>query len=157
MPPKAMGFISMKATYKLKGLVNVSGFHVDPGWSGPLIFAVFNAGPAAVHLERGLALFLLWVADLDESSDKKKTKSGPDSIPPVMINNVTGVVDSIYALDKRVREDLKQLADKDTELSNRIHAVDKMQTRVLVGFGISGAILVAAIGVAMRAAIASFL
>jgi dCTP deaminase len=157
MPPKTMGFISMKATYKLKGLVNVSGFHVDPGWSGPLIFAVFNAGPAPVHLERGLALFLLWVADLDEASDKRKTKPGPDNIPPVMINNITGVVDSIYALDKRMREDLKKLGDKDTELSNRIHAVDKMQTRVLVGLGIASIILVAAIGVAMRAALASFL
>ncbi|MEY9607116.1 hypothetical protein ABIF74_011869 [Bradyrhizobium japonicum] len=137
--------------------MNVSGFHVDPGWSGPLIFAVFNAGPAPAHLERGLALFLLWVADLDEPSDKRKTKPGPDNIPPVMINNITGVVDSIYALDKRMREDLKKLADKDIELSNRIHAVDKMQTRVLVGLGIASIILVAAIGVAMRAALASFL
>ncbi len=29
IPPEAMGFISIKATYKLRGLVNVSGFHVD--------------------------------------------------------------------------------------------------------------------------------
>jgi dCTP deaminase len=93
-----MGFISIKATYKLKGLVNVSGFHVDPGWSGPLIFAVFNAGPAPVHLQRGLPLFLLWIADLDEPSEKRKTKHGPDGIPPTAINNITGVVDSIYAL-----------------------------------------------------------
>lgn len=57
VPPSAMAFISMRATFKMKGLVNVSGFHVDPGWNGPLIFAVHNAGPGPVHLQRGLPLF----------------------------------------------------------------------------------------------------
>ncbi len=74
-----------------------------------------------------------------------------------MINNITGVVDSIYALDKRMRDELKKLSDKDTELGNRIHSVDKAQNRVLLGLGIAGAILVAAIGVAMRAVWLSFL
>jgi dCTP deaminase len=156
VPPEAMGFISMKATYKLKGLVNVSGFHVDPGWSGPLIFAVFNAGPASVHLEQGLPLFLLWIADLDARSDKYRLKAGPEGIPPLTINNITGVVDSVYALEKRLREDLKTLDDKDTELSNRLHAMDKVHNRILIGFGIAGAILVAATGVAIRGIFAPF-
>src|SRR5262249_25943680 len=30
VPSDALAFISMKATYKFRGLVNVSGFHVDP-------------------------------------------------------------------------------------------------------------------------------
>jgi dCTP deaminase len=141
IPRETMSFISMKATYKLKGLVNVSGFHVDPGWSGPLIFAVFNAGPAPVHLERGLPLFLLWIADLDARSDKYRAKAGPNGIPPLTINNITGVVDSIYALEKRLREDLKRLDDKDIELSDRLHAMDKAHNRILIGFGIAGAIL----------------
>jgi dCTP deaminase len=156
IPPEAMGFISMKATYKLKGLVNVSGFHVDPGWSGPLIFAVFNAGPASVHLEQGLPLFLLWIADLDARSDKYRLKGGPAGIPPLTINNITGVVDSVYALEKRLREDLKKLDDKDTELSNRLHAMDKVHNRILIGFGIAGTILVAATGVAIRGIFAPF-
>lgn len=151
IPPTAMGLISMKATYKLKGIVNVSGFHIDPGWSGPLIFAVFNAGPAPVHLQRGLPLFLLWIADLDEESEKRKTKKGPDDIPPTMINNITGVVDSIYALDKRMRDELKKLTDKDTELSNRLHTIDKTQNRIVIWAGIGGALLLLAIGVASRA------
>ncbi|MER8568032.1 deoxycytidine triphosphate deaminase [Mesorhizobium sp. M0924] len=157
IPIEAMGFISIKATYKLKGLVNVSGFHVDPGWSGPLIFAVFNVGPAPVHLQRGLPLFLLWIADLDAPSKKRKSKPGPDGIPPAMINNITGVVDSIYALDRRVREEIKKVNDKNTDLSNRIHAVDKAQNRVLLGLGIASTLLVALVGVAMRAAWLSFI
>jgi dCTP deaminase len=155
IPPEVMGFISIKATFKSKGLVNVSGFHVDPGWTGPLIFSVFNAGPAAVHLQRGMPLFLLWIADLDEASKKRKTTPGPAGIPPTMINNITGVVDSLYALENRTRDELKKLSDKDTELSNRMHAMDKTWHRVLLGFGIAGGILLIATGVLVREAIMS--
>ncbi len=155
IPPETMGFISIKATYKLRGLVNVSGFHVDPGWSGQLIFAVFNAGPAPVHLRRGLPLFLLWISKLDDASNKRKTKPGPGEIPPSTINNITGVVDSIYALDKRMRNELEKLSDKCVELGDRIHIVDKRQFRILTILGILFAVLLAAITVALRAALAS--
>jgi dCTP deaminase len=50
VPLGAIAFISMKSGIKLRGLVNVSGFHVDPGYSGHLIFAVFNAGPKDVEM-----------------------------------------------------------------------------------------------------------
>lgn len=150
VPRDAMGFISVKAKFKLRGLVNVSGFHVDPGWRGRLIFSVFNAGPAPVHLERGLPLFLLWVADLDRESQKHKTTPGPPGIPVDMINNITGATDSIYDLDKRMRDEIKKLSDKDTDLSDRMHAIDKTQNRILIGFGLAGAILLAVLTVAIR-------
>lgn len=31
IPPDTIAFISIKATRKLAGLINISGFHVDPG------------------------------------------------------------------------------------------------------------------------------
>lgn len=65
VPDYALAFISMKATIKFRGLVNVSGFHVDPGWRGQLTFAVFNAGPVPVHLQQGENCFLIWYADLE--------------------------------------------------------------------------------------------
>jgi hypothetical protein len=37
-----------------------------------------------------------------------------------------------------------------------MHEIDKTQHRVLLGFGIAGAILVAAVGVAVRSALLSF-
>lgn len=156
IPPDTMGFISIKATYKLRGLVNVSGFHVDPGWKGSLIFSVFNAGPAPVHLQRGLPLFLLWIADLDAVSDKRKTQPGQNGIPTSMINNITGIVGSIDELDKRMREELKKLVEKDEVLSNRVHDVEKSQTRVLVWAAVLGGILLAATGGAVKSAVASF-
>ena len=32
IPPDTIAFISIKATRKLGGLINISGFHVDPGF-----------------------------------------------------------------------------------------------------------------------------
>lgn len=151
IPPEVMGFISIKATFKSKGLVNVSGFHVDPGWKGSLIFAVFNAGPATIHLQRGMPLFLLWIADLDEASVKRKDKPGPPGIPPIMINNITGVVDSLYALEKRMKDELKALRDKDDDLRNQMTDVKERQTRVLIYLTITAVIGGALVGAAVKA------
>jgi dCTP deaminase len=136
VPPAAMAFISMKATFKMKGLVNVSGFHVDPGWEGPLIFAIFNAGPSPVHLQRGLPLFLIWYADLDHPSEKRKTKPGSSTIPPSLINNLTGAIDSLYALDKRVKDEVEKRRKEDQKLSDRVHEVQKSQERIKVTFAV---------------------
>lgn len=45
IPNDAMALISMKAKIKFRGLINISGFHVDPGYCGQLTFSVYNAGP----------------------------------------------------------------------------------------------------------------
>jgi len=132
VPQNTMAFISMKATFKMKGLVNVSGFHADPGWVGPLIFAVFNAGPSPVHLHQGLPLFLVWYADLDDKSQKSKTKPGPDHILAATINNLTGGVNSIHALDKRVTDEAETRREELNKLSNRIHDIEKSQDRLKI-------------------------
>src|SRR5438067_2187572 len=60
IPNDAIGLISMKAGKKWQGLVNVSGFHVDPGWHDHLIFGVFNAGPQLLVIKPGEPFFLLF-------------------------------------------------------------------------------------------------
>jgi len=150
IPKDAMGFISFKARYKMKGLVNVSGFHVDPGFRGPLIFAVFNAGPAPVHLQQGWPLFLLWLADLDAPSAKRKSVPTTDGIPPDIINSITGVVDSIYELEKRLEDNLEKLAEEDKSLSNRIHEMEKKQQKVLIWLGIAGVVIGMVVGGTIR-------
>lgn len=66
MPSEALGFISVKYSFKATGLVNVSGFHVDPGFSGQLVFSVYNAGGSEIVISRGESLFLLWFASLEQ-------------------------------------------------------------------------------------------
>lgn len=64
IPVDKLAFISIKAKHKLKGLVNVSGFHVDPGFKGRLLFSVYNAGPSTITLETQKPYFLIWFAEL---------------------------------------------------------------------------------------------
>jgi dCTP deaminase len=71
VPSDAIGFISMKAGIKLDGLINVSGFHVDPGFKGRLTFSVYNAGSRYIPLEYGKPTFLIWFADLDQPTSDK--------------------------------------------------------------------------------------
>lgn len=68
IPNNAIGFISIKASIKFRGLVNVSGFHVDPGFKGRLKFSVYNAGSQNVILSRNQRAFLIWFSDLDRET-----------------------------------------------------------------------------------------
>jgi dCTP deaminase len=121
VPPDAIGFISMKAKIKWRGLVNVSGFHVDPGFRGRLIFAVFNAGPVPVHLRQGQPAFLIWYAGLDRKSERVKKGPAQESIPPELISGIAGELQSFAGLSKKIRDVEKTLADK-------VHRIEREQT-----------------------------
>ena len=111
IPPDSMGFISLKSHTKFRGLINVSGFHVDPGFSGRLIFSVFNAGPSAIQLARGDSLFLLWIADLSgDTSDERfrKTKPGYIDIPSSLIGEVSRENHSLQALSEQINSIAEQ-------------------------------------------------
>jgi dCTP deaminase len=66
VPGDLVGLISVKYSYKQRGLVNVSGFHVDPGFFGRLLFTVYNAGPQDIVLRAGEPIFLIMFAELKE-------------------------------------------------------------------------------------------
>nr|WP_290222525.1 hypothetical protein [Trichocoleus desertorum] len=106
VPDNAIAFISMKFGIKAKGMVNVSGFHVDPGYSGRLIFAVYNAGPLNFHVQHGDRLFCIWFADLDDKDDSPHNKPGFDSIPTSLMNS-PDAVSSLPSLVKRL-DDLEK-------------------------------------------------
>lgn len=78
VPAGVIAFISMKTGLKARGLVNVSGFHVDPGYSARLRFAVFNAGPSTICIPQGEECFLIWYADLDRV-DKENIKTASNN------------------------------------------------------------------------------
>lgn len=106
MPLDALGFISIKAGKKYKGLVNVSGFHVDPGWDGYLMFSVFNAGPMHIVLKRGEPLFLLWFASLDQVSEASyRYKPTPESAEPeIQVKYVQGLTQPVQSLPSLSRD-----------------------------------------------------
>lgn len=103
VPTNALAFISFKARIKFKGLVNVSGFHVDPGFNDRLVFSVYNAGPGPIHLTQGQHLFLIWYADLDTDSTKVKPSGNPKLDLTELINGLSGELHTLAGLDERVK------------------------------------------------------
>ncbi|WP_155935157.1 hypothetical protein [Methylobacterium sp. 10] len=97
-----IGFINVATKIKLKGLVNISGFHVDAGYEGRLIFTVFNAGPTPLSIFRGDPLFRFWISDFRGAGSV--VKSGIKSIPRDWADRLHGTYPSPFALSARVTE-----------------------------------------------------
>ncbi|WP_152278249.1 dCTP deaminase domain-containing protein [Methylorubrum populi] len=97
-----LGFINASTGIKLKGLINVSGFHVDPGYNGKLIFTVFNAGPTPITLHQGQQIFRLWLSDFRGQGSVKK--EGYDSLPRDLADRLHGTYPSPFALSARLNE-----------------------------------------------------
>lgn len=107
IPDDAIGLISMKAGKKWQGLVNVSGFHVDPGWHDRLIFGVFNAGPQTLIIKPGEPFFLLFFVSLDAVAEPKyRYDDGYDfsRIPSSLMQGMSTSVPTVYKLNDNVRE-----------------------------------------------------
>jgi dCTP deaminase len=88
VPNDVMALINVKSSIKLRGLINVSGFHVDPGYSGRLVISVFNAGPVPIVLSAGDPCFLIWFADLDGDPTYYYKKPGFNKINSDLISRV---------------------------------------------------------------------
>lgn len=112
IPSDKLAFISIKAKHKLKGLINVSGFHVDPGFKGKLLFSVYNAGPSTITLETKKPYFLIWFANLEEAAsgndvynETNNSHQGQKSIPLEYIDALKrGEIASPNALLLRINE-----------------------------------------------------
>ncbi len=131
VPTSAIAFISIRAGYKFQGLVNVSGFHVDPNYEGRLIFSIFNAGPGPVHLCRGEDCFLIFYADLDQPKQVAK-KEGFDSIPSRLTGALAGGLQSFASLLSKINENDKKLTDR-VNTVEREQAVLKWAMALAVG------------------------
>jgi dCTP deaminase len=136
MPPTALGLISVKFGLKQRGLVNVSGFHVDPGFRGRLLFSVYNAGPNDIVIARGDAAFLLWYASLESETTNTYGGRRRDqmSISSGDVMTLLGDVASPQALSQRLQR-----------LEHRL----EMQTRLV--WLLVGVIVTAAVGVVIAA------
>ena len=167
VPSDAMAFLSIKSTTKLQGLVNVSGFHVDPGYNNTLKFAVYNAGPQSIFLDQNQPMFLIWYAALDQvTEDLYKPRPGLSrNITAEDVKRIAGDVASPAHLkeqldrlksefDKRLHEleteSEKRLHKLETESEQRLHKLETntdkrvhtIETRQLVVQTLLGAILV---------------
>ncbi|RCR67520.1 dCTP deaminase domain-containing protein [Larkinella punicea] len=135
IPETKIAFISIKAGIKFKGLVNVSGFHVDPGFEGNLLFSVYNAGPSTIVLKRGQKCFPIWFAELNEKQDYSGTHEKQFSIPVEPVEALSqGDLASPSFLLKKIDDGYKIL---DTKINNiddiqkgKIELIEKEQKAI---------------------------
>lgn len=66
VPESLIGFISVRTQFKLQGLVNISGFHVDPTFKGTLQFAVQNLSSNDIRLKFKEPTFTIFFAELSD-------------------------------------------------------------------------------------------
>jgi dCTP deaminase len=130
MPDDRIAFISIKSGVKFKGLVNVSGFHVDPGFEGKLLFSVYNAGPSNIILSNGSPYFPIWFAQLNEHQAYQGNHNKQTRIPDEPIEALSqGELASPNVLSKRIDE-LKYLK---TKIEWAVLAV----VTLIIGFSVS--------------------
>lgn len=121
MPQNAIGFISIKAGIKFRGLVNVSGFHVDPGFTGKLKFAVYNAGSQPIVLQRKDRVFLIWFSDLDrETQPYDGVHRNQNGISAEDIMKIQGDIASPAQLRKELTEFENKAQKEFAELENKV-------------------------------------
>jgi dCTP deaminase len=113
VPEDSLVLTTVKTRYKMRGLISVSGFHVDPGFVGRLIFSVYNAGTSDVVINRGDRVFLLWFASLDSPTGDTYTgnRRNQASIPSNDIMALGEEPFSPVAVGRRVK-DLESRVDR---------------------------------------------
>ncbi|MFD1631084.1 dCTP deaminase domain-containing protein [Pseudopedobacter beijingensis] len=112
IPDDLIAFISIKFSQKIKGLINVSGFHVDPGFKGKIIFSVYNAGPTNIVLDKGNPYFMIWFSNLTSSSLVYNGKhKGQNSISGEVIHSLNGELASPNVLLDRIKSNESKLTN----------------------------------------------
>ncbi|MEQ9111881.1 MAG: hypothetical protein RIF37_03560 [Rhodospirillaceae bacterium] len=132
MPDDTLAFISIKSKKgKFKGLINVSGFHVDPGYSGKLLFSVYNAGPSPIQLRQGDPFFLIWFASLVSPTKYKKSSSGFTNIPAELIDGIPGTVDSLQGVTKKISDQEKSIGERMNKLEAELSATKTLSISLI--------------------------
>jgi dCTP deaminase len=134
MPDSLLGFITVRFQYKSKGLVNISGFHVDPGFEGRLVFSVYNAGPATVTLRRGERVFSVFFAELYPKTSYSGGYNKQTQIPLEIVETFAGArVPSLQALEDRVNRNWTAIKIYGTILTGLVVTVIGALLRIVLG------------------------
>jgi dCTP deaminase len=105
IPNDIICFISLRNSYKMQGLVNISGFHVDPSHKGKLVFAVNNVGPSDIRLRLDERTFTIFFARVEGDIGEPREAFG-EELPLQYVQLLGGSSVTLTRLQKEL-EDLK--------------------------------------------------
>ncbi|MDQ6704284.1 MAG: hypothetical protein M3Z96_14970 [Pseudomonadota bacterium] len=103
IPHHAVALISMSTRVKFQGLINVSGFHVDPGYKGKLIYAVYNASPSPIQICENDKVFKIWFCDIDRASERTFHGLPFNDIPSDIIKGMNKEIFSLQTVADKIR------------------------------------------------------
>src|SRR5260370_15858867 len=98
IPGDLIGLLSIRSRYKFQGLINISGFHVDPTYEGYLIFSVQNVGPNDIRLNYMEPVFMLMWATLLTKFEGNKRSAGFDGIQLQHMSQLGGPIVTLTGL-----------------------------------------------------------
>jgi len=118
IPNDKIGLISLKFSHARKGLINISGFHVDPNYRGRIVFSVYNASPSPVLLRRGKPVFMIVFANLTQAIEGNRSGASFQNIQGIetdWVESLQGRTKSLENLNERVGD-----LEATTELNRRL-------------------------------------
>jgi dCTP deaminase len=103
IPDDILCLISLRNSFKMQGLVNISGFHVDPTHKGKLIFAVNNVGPSDIRLRFKDRTFTIFFARVEGDIGKTREEFGK-GLPLQYVQLLGGSSVTLARLQKEIEE-----------------------------------------------------
>jgi dCTP deaminase len=131
IPRDMLAFISVRSKFKLEGLVNISGFHVDPSFRGILKFGVQNVGPVEIHLKFCEPTFTIFFANLTSEIKEEDGRDHQDDI--YFRQGVSGIS----------LEDVQLLGGNSVTLSALQKEVERLRTLVTIYIPVAISVIVA--------------
>lgn len=131
VPPEAIGLISVKYSKKKEGLINVSGFHVDPGFHGCLKFSVYNASPRTIFIDPTESLFQIWLSDMPGEPD---SYNGKHQGQQKFTTDDLKLMDGVFPSPPELQAKIEQL---DKEVSTLKDLNHKLFIGIFIGLAIT--------------------
>lgn len=110
IPTNLIAFITMRYSFKADGLINVSGFHVDPGYAGQLSYSVYNAGPNDITVKHGDPIFTIFFAALAGPTEPYNGQfNGQTGLSAKLVSALAGSPVNLVRLEREVSDLRTQL------------------------------------------------
>lgn len=126
LPRDYMALLSLKTSHARKGLINISGFHVDPNYKGKLVFSLYNSSPRSVVLKYKDPIYHMFVVQLSDNA--KETRP------------------NFYDMDSLRADWVEAIRGEPTSLQGLHSDLEKLRTRVNVLITVFVGILVTLVG-----------
>jgi dCTP deaminase len=137
IPHYAMAFISMRTPMKFQGLINVSGFHVDPGYNGKLVYAVYNASPSPIQICENDKVFKIWFCDIDRVSEQFYHGIPLNDISNDIIKGMSKEIFSLQSVANKIRDLENKMDAKLAGLQPTIDFLTNFYRAILIGIVIA--------------------